>query len=229
MTARPYIVLSCAASLDGYIDDATDTRLVLSNDDDLDRVDGLRADSDAILVGAGTVRRDDPRLLVRSFDRRATRVLAGKPKNPIKVTLTATGDLDPSARFFTAGTGEKLVYCASPALASTRSRLGAAATVIDAGDPLDVDVLLADLAARDVHSLLVEGGSTVHTAFLAAGLADEVCLAIAPFLVGDPDAPRFVRTGTFPQSPTNPMWLMDVRELGDIAVLRYRAVDAADE
>ena len=68
---RPYVLLSCAASIDGYIDDASEQRLLLSNEEDLDRVDAVRASCDAILVGAGTVRRDDPRLLVRSPSRRA--------------------------------------------------------------------------------------------------------------------------------------------------------------
>ncbi|MGW3810445.1 RibD family protein, partial [Micromonospora sp. NPDC005113] len=76
--ARPYVLLSCATSIDGYIDDASDQRLLLSNADDLDRVDAVRASCDAILVGAGTVRRDDPRLLVRAAERRAERVAGGR-------------------------------------------------------------------------------------------------------------------------------------------------------
>src|SRR5438552_176240 len=73
---RPYVVLSCAMSVDGYLDDATDRRLILSNEADLDRVDGVRADSDAILVGANTIRRDNPRLLVRSPAPRAPRFVS---------------------------------------------------------------------------------------------------------------------------------------------------------
>ena len=66
MPERPYTLLSCGMSIDGYIDTATDERLVLSNDADFDRVDAVRADSDAILVGAATLRNDNPRLLVRA-------------------------------------------------------------------------------------------------------------------------------------------------------------------
>ena len=100
MAERPYVLLSVAMSVDGCIDDATDARLILSNDADLDRVDEVRAGSDAILVGAGTIRRDNPALLVRSAARRSGRVARGLPASPARVTLTARGDLDPAARFF---------------------------------------------------------------------------------------------------------------------------------
>ena len=77
MTGRPYVVLSCAMSLDGCLDGTGEDRLVLSGAADLDRVDAERAAADAILVGAGTIRRDDPRLLVRSARRQAERRPAG--------------------------------------------------------------------------------------------------------------------------------------------------------
>src|SRR5580693_3236663 len=102
---RPYVLLSAAMSADGYIDDASPRRLVLSGPEDLDRVDEVRAGCDAILVGAGTIRADDPRLLVRSAARRAARTARGLPSTPLRVTLTSGGDLDPAARFFTAAPG----------------------------------------------------------------------------------------------------------------------------
>src|SRR5258708_20851982 len=80
MPERPYTLLSCGMSIDGYIDTATDERLVLSNDADLDRVDPVRADSDAILVGAATLRNDNPRLVVRAPSRRAAH--PRPPANP---------------------------------------------------------------------------------------------------------------------------------------------------
>ena len=64
MGERPYVLLSCGMSIDGYLDNASGKRLLLSNDADFDRVDDVRASCDAILVGAGTVRLDNPRLLV---------------------------------------------------------------------------------------------------------------------------------------------------------------------
>jgi 5-amino-6-(5-phosphoribosylamino)uracil reductase len=105
MTGRPYVVLSCAMSLDGCLDGTGEDRLVLSGEADLDRVDAERAAADAILVGAGTIRRDDPRLLVRSARRQAERSARGRPPQPAGVTVTASGDLDPAARFFRGGGG----------------------------------------------------------------------------------------------------------------------------
>lgn len=218
---RPHVLLSCAMSIDGYIDDASPNRLLISNDEDFNRVDQVRAESDAILVGANTIRLDNPRLLVRSADRVRDRVARGMAPHPTKVTATGSGDLDPSSNFFTAGDGLKLVYCSSPAQAKLREVVGDRATVVDAGDPVDFHVMLADLARRGVARLMVEGGTTMHTQFLTTGLADELHLAVGSFLVGDPQAPRFVGAGTFPCHPGRPMTLAEVRSMGDVVLLRY--------
>ena len=81
--------------------------------------------------------------------------------------------------------------------------------------------MLADLDARGVHRLLVEGGTAVHALFLAAGLVDELALAVAPLLVGDPAAPRFVAAGAFPHDATRRMRLCEARPVGDVVLLRY--------
>jgi riboflavin-specific deaminase-like protein len=212
---HPYVILSCATSADGYLDDASPRRLILSGPADLDRVDEVRASCDAILVGAGTVRADDPRLLVRDPRRRARRAARGLPEHPARVTLTATGDLDPGARFFAPG-AERLVYCATPALAPARARLGDRAVLIDAGDPPSLAFLLSDLAERQVARLLIEGGARVLAEFLARDLADELDLAVAPFFVADPAAPRFS-----PVAPAAALTLATVQRLEGVAVLRY--------
>lgn len=228
MSARPYVLLSCAMSIDGYIDDASTERLVLSNDGDLDRVDGVRAACDAILVGAATVRRDDPRLLVRSERRRAERVARGLPPSPAKVTVTGSGDLDPAARFFTFGDGVKLVYCPSGAVEKTREQVGDVATVVDGGEPVTPQSVIDDLAVRGVRRLMVEGGGTLHGQFLAAGLADELHLVVAPFFVGDCRAPRFVRDGRFPWHPGRRARVVEVRRIDDVVLTRYALSERCD-
>src|SRR4051794_682163 len=168
-------------SIDGYLDSAQVKRLVLSNAADFDRVDAVRASCDAILVGAATVRNDNPRLLVRARARQEERMARGLPPSPVKVTLTRRGELDPCANFFSTGTADKLVYCPTAAVEDTRTRLGPVATVVDAGPEVDLHRLAEDLSARGVNRLMVEGGGTVHTQFLTADLADELHLVVAPF------------------------------------------------
>jgi 5-amino-6-(5-phosphoribosylamino)uracil reductase len=212
-------------SIDGYVDDMTGARLLLSNDADFDRVDEVRAGCDAILVGAATVRQDNPRLLVRSPGRQAGRVERGLRPNPMKVTVTSSCDLDPAARFFTVGEVDKLVYCASPSVARAAAKLGDVATVIDGGDPLDLRLVAADLFDRGVRRLMVEGGGRMHTQFLTEGLVDELQLVVAPFFVGDSRAPRFVGDGAFPWGPDRRAELAEVRQIGDVVLLRYKLSD----
>ena len=249
MPPRPYVLLSCATSADGYLDDASPRRLILSGPADLDRVDEVRAGCDAIMVGAQTVRQDNPRLLIRDPRRRARRAAHGLPEHPARVTLTASGDLDPQARFFAPG-ALRLVYCATPALGRAQARLGDRAVLMDAGDPLSLDLVLKDLAERGVLRAMVEGGAQLLGAFLAGGLADELNLAVAPFFVADPAAPRLnlplaphspsspdplhnPNVTSSPEPPDNPnvtsspgttfspMTLAEVSRVGEVGLLRY--------
>jgi len=221
MADRPYTLLSCGMSLDGYLDGPTVKRLPLSNKADLDRVDAVRASCDAILVGAATVRNDNPRLLIRAAERRQERLARGLPPSPMKVTVTAGGELDAGADFFVTGEADKLVYCPSSAVRSTRARLGELATVVDGGPQLDMRMISEDLSARGVNRLMVEGGGSIHTQFLTADLADELQVVVAPFFVGDSRARRFVGDGSFPWHPDRRATLAEARQIGDVVLLRY--------
>jgi 5-amino-6-(5-phosphoribosylamino)uracil reductase len=212
-------------SIDGYIDDASDRRLVLSNETDLDRVDAVRASCDAIMVGAATVRNDNPRLLVRSPDRRAERVARGDTPSPVKVTLTRSGQLDACSAFFTCGEVDKLVYCAAATAEAARARLGHVATVVSGGDDVDLRRTSEDLRDRGVRRLMVEGGGTLHTQFLTTGLADELQLVVAPFFVGDSRARRFVDDGRFGWTDDRRATLADIRRIDDLVLLRYALSD----
>jgi 5-amino-6-(5-phosphoribosylamino)uracil reductase len=224
-------------SVDGRIDDTSPERLVLSGPADLARVDELRASCDAIVVGANTIRRDNPRLLIRDPELRARRVAAGRPEHPVRVTLTGTGELDPAARFFrpppapllaapslaapllaapfpgTPAARPPLVYCASPAVPAARARLGTLAEIIDAGDPASVRFMFQNLIEGGCARVLVEGGATVLREVLVSGLADELQLAVAPFFVGQEAAPSFALPGPYPAGPADPMTLAEVRRV----------------
>jgi len=206
--------------MDGYIASAA-SRLLLSNEADFDRVDAVRASCDAILVGATTVRNDNPKLLVRSQARRDERTARGLGPSPTKVTVSRRAEFDPRADFFITGEAEKLVYCTRSGVGDARARLEPNATVVDGGNIVEMRGLSSDLAERGVERLMVEGGGTVHTQFLTDDLVDELQLVVAPVFVGDSHAPRFVRDGCFPWNPARRARLAAVRQIGDVVLLRY--------
>ncbi|MCH0561267.1 dihydrofolate reductase family protein [Streptomyces sp. MUM 16J] len=214
----PYVLLSAAVSLDGYVDDAAPERLLLSSPADFDRVDEVRASVDAILIGAGTIRADNPRLLVNSAERRAARVASGKPEYPLKVTVTGSGDLDPRANFWHTG-GDRLVYTTDQGAERASRLLGSTAEVVPLGAELHWRELLEHLHdERGVQRLMVEGGGRVHTQLLQQGLADELQLVLAPLFVGDPGAPRLFGPGTYQDGRLR---LVDSRRIEDVVLMRY--------
>ncbi|MCX4235292.1 MULTISPECIES: dihydrofolate reductase family protein [Streptomyces] len=219
---HPYVLLSAAVSLDGRLDDTGPERLLLSGPADFDRVDEVRADSDAILVGAGTLRADNPRLLVNSAERRAARVAAGRPAYPLKVTVSGTGDLDPTANFWSTG-GEKVVYTTDDgAVTAVEALRGLGVDVVSVGAGLDWRAVLTHLHdVRGVRRLMVEGGGRVHTQLLQQGLADELQLALAPLVVGQPHAPKLFGDGPYPGGPRSRLRLVETRPVGDVVLMRY--------
>ncbi|MET8780152.1 dihydrofolate reductase family protein [Streptomyces sp. NPDC004589] len=216
--AHPYVLLSAAVSLDGFLDDTGPSRLLLSGPEDFDRVDEVRAGSDAILVGAGTLRIDNPRLLVNLPERRAARVAAGLPEYPLKVTVSASGDLDPDAQFWHTG-GEKAVYTTDKGAERLHGLLPESVDVVALGPDVEWRAVLDHLGdVKGVRRLMVEGGGRVHTQLLRQGLADELQLAVAPLFVGQADAPRMFGPGDYPPGR---MRLLEARTVGDVVLLRY--------
>ena len=217
--------LNMAISVDGFIDDQSSEPLILSNASDWDEVDQLRAWCDAILVGASTIRKDDSRLLLRNEQRRKSRIAQGRPADPIKVTLTASGQIDPQSRFLQVGEQPKIIYCIDEVADSLRESIGDLAIVVGLGQrELSGKSLLIDLSSRGLNKLLIEGGSDVATLFLQEGLVDEMRLAVAPFFVGENGNPRFVKPAQLPHCKGNEMKLKSLNKIDDVAVLTYRLI-----
>ena len=180
------VTVSTAVSADGYLDDRSPDRLILSTPEDWAEVHRLRAACDAILVGAETIRRDNPSLLVGDEVLRRERIDRGLSPDPVKVTLTASCRLSPEANFFTRGDQEKIVFtsCSDP------GPLRQVATVIPAAE-ITAALIVTELEKRGLRSLLVEGGAATLRMFFAENLVDTFRLAVNPAVkVGDPRAPR---------------------------------------
>ncbi|MFD8703632.1 RibD family protein [Kitasatospora sp. NPDC059648] len=173
-----------------------------------------------MLIGGNTLRSDNPRLLVNSEKRRADRIVAGKPEYPLKVTISASGDLGRDLKFWHFG-DKKVVYTTDAAAPKLRETLDGLADVVITGPTVD-------LATRGVERLMVEGGGQIHTQFLSQGLADEIHLAIAPLLVGEAAAPRFLHPANYPGGSGHRMALLEARTIGDVVLLRYAPKPTSD-
>jgi 5-amino-6-(5-phosphoribosylamino)uracil reductase len=216
------VVVSVAMSLDGFIDDSGSQRLVLSSPEDFEAVYRLRAESDVILVGGATVRADDPSLATRHDRYFELRRQRGVPSQPIKATITRTGDLPPEAKFFTEGSGQKLVFCGARADPALERRLGPRATVVRfPDDEIRADSIIEDLGARGVSQVMIEGGARTIALFLHAGVVDAVRLAIAPVTFGARGRVRLFDDSQVSWTERRRTILRKVEELGDTAVMWY--------
>jgi GTP cyclohydrolase II len=174
---RPYVLLKYAQTVDGRIATRTGDSKWISGEAERRVAHALRAACDAVLVGAGTVRRDDPQLTVR--------MVPGA--TPVRVVLDSTLRSEPESRVF-ADDAPTVVFTTTAADDARSARLRASGvavrTVAAAPRGVDLEAVLADLRASGVGSLLVEGGAAVLTSVLRAGLADRLVVSVSPTIVG---------------------------------------------
>ena len=174
-TGLPLVTCKAAVSLDGKVAAASGDARWISSAESRRRVHAMRARADAVLVGAGTVRRDDPRLTVRD--------VAGD--DPVRVVATRGGELPPTARLVrTARETPTVVLAETVSEAATAALRERGVEVVAAGPEAGLHGMLAALAQRGLFDVLCEGGPTLAGALLRAGLIDRVALFVAPLIVG---------------------------------------------
>jgi len=232
MDKMPYVILKCAVSIDGYIDDESSARLILSDTKDFDMVDEVRSTCDAILLGSEAIRKDNPSLLIKSEERRKKRLLNGLPENPMKVTITSSGKVTKDLNFFKAGDSRKVVYCTKGAYENLRKDLSGLSEIVPSpseNDVVDLRFILHDLKQKGINKLMIEGGAKISTQFLSEGLVDEMQISIAPFFVGEANATKFLESSIYPHDKKNRMRLESVQMVGDMALLTYHLKKYLDD
>ncbi len=227
---RPFVHMNVAVTADGKVDTFERRGAAISSARDKERVDKLRADSDAVLIGGRTLHDEDPKLIVKSGALRAEREALGLPANPAKVGVASQLDLKPEANFLTAGPARIMLFTTSRTsgsqLALVRSH-GAEVFVLGT-ERVDLVGVLRVLKENDIGKLMVEGGATMNFELLNQGLVDELSLYIAPMIFGGETAPTLAAGLGLVRSAAIPLKLVNSEEWEDGGVLLHYLLSKRD-
>jgi riboflavin-specific deaminase-like protein len=169
------VVGQLAQSLDGRIATETGASHYVSGPEDIERLHRLRALVDAVVVGAGTVDADDPRLTVREAE----------GENPVRVVIDPEARLDTQRRVFLDGEARTVLVRRAPPEITRARALGDEIAVPSAGEGLlDLGQLVDALREQGLRRVLVEGGGLTVSRFLEAGMLDRLHVTVAPMLIG---------------------------------------------
>lgn len=199
-TKRPFVLVKCASTLDGRTATRAGDSKWITNEESRRHVHELRHIYDAIMVGIGTVKADNPRLTARVEGRGA--------KDPVRVILDPFLDIDPGASVFDPNSSAGTVIMCNESASEDRAAVLASerTTIVRVKDKcgmLDLEEVMKMLGEMRLTSVLVEGGSTVIASSFAAGVVDKVSIFYAPVILGGDDGfpvcrgkgPEFMRDG----------------------------------
>jgi 2,5-diamino-6-(ribosylamino)-4(3H)-pyrimidinone 5'-phosphate reductase len=213
---RPRVIVNCAMSADGKVALPSGHQLRISCEEDMARVHELRAASDAVLVGVGTVLMDDPKLTVSEKYVRGAR-------QPLRVVLDGSCQTPPTALVANAAARTVIVAkkgCVKPFPSGT---VEVVECPVDVDGLLDLKWVLGELARRGVRQLLVEGGGTVIWSFLRHGLVDDVFVYVGPMVVGGVGTPTMAGGhGVGSATEVVGLSVVEVGRLGPGVLVHYR-------
>ncbi|OPY45260.1 MAG: 2,5-diamino-6-ribosylamino-4(3H)-pyrimidinone 5'-phosphate reductase [Methanosaeta sp. PtaU1.Bin028] len=216
---RPFVLINGAMSADGKISSYLRRQVRISCQEDLARVDSLRARCDAIMVGVGTVLADDPSLTVKGSTLREGRARQGRPENPLRVVADSLARTPANARVLGPGC---LLAVSGAAPAERVANLARHCQIAAFGQrKVDLPQLLDDLYLKGIQHLLVEGGATLNWSLLKEGLVDELQVFLGPMIIGGKDAPTLVDGDGFEDGFIR-LELASMERIGDGALLIWR-------
>lgn len=192
-TDKPFVFINAAMSADGKIATIERRQIRISGSLDFDRVDELRATSDAVMVGIGTVLSDNPSLTVKSEKRRSERHAIGIDENPVRIVVDSMARIPIDSDLLKKGDGKRIIAVSESAPLEKVKRLSGKAGIITAGrDKVDLIMLLAELKKHGIGKVMVEGGAGLNWGLISNGLVDEIYTFIGNMILGGRDAPTLV-------------------------------------
>ena len=193
ITGLPWVIMKAGMSLDGRLALGSGQCAWITNEQSRRQVHRLRDRVDAILIGSGTALCDDPAL--------TTRLVGRKGRDPLRVVLDTALRLPVTAKMLQqTSNAPTWIFCGPDAdVKRAEALVGAGAIIkqvrLEESGQLDLEAVLCELGRAQLTSVLVEGGSRVHTAFLRANLVDEVQIFVAPIFIGNDGVPLVVSLG----------------------------------
>lgn len=218
---RPFVFINVAMTADGKIDTFQRKGAAISSARDKERVDKLRAESDAVMVGGRTLLDEDPKLTVKSETLRAGRVARGLAPNPVKVGVVTEAKFDSHSKFLYEGSTRIVIFTthrtSKEQLAFLRSQ--SADVFVHEGERVDLQKMMQALHELGINRLMVEGGATLNFELIRLGLVDEVSAYVAPMVFGGDAAPTMAAGIGLERSKAVPLKLMNVEHWDDGGVL----------
>ena len=221
-----HVVVNAAMSADGKLASRRREQLAISGSEDFDRVDQLRADSDAVMVGVGTVLADDPSLTVKDADRHGDRLDRGESKNPARVVADSRIRTPPEATVLDDAAETYLLTSEAAPTDFIEQMEEAGAYVLAAGeDRVDLTTALAKLEGEGIDRLMVEGGGELIFSLFEAGLVDELRVYVGAKVLGGRDAPTLADGDGFVESFPE-LTLESVERVDDGVLLTWTVEDS---
>lgn len=224
---RPFVFINVAMTADGKIDTFARKGAAISSARDKERVDRLRAESDAVMVGGKTLLDEDPKLTVKSEVLREERIKRGLAPNPVKVGVVTEAKFDSHSKFLYEGGARIVIFTthrtSKDQLASLRS-LGVE-VFIHEGERVDLSNMMHTIKGLGINRLMVEGGATLNFELLRLGLVDEVSAYVAPMIFGGEKAPTMASGLGLERGEAVPLKLMNVEHWDDGGVLLHYNVE----
>jgi 2,5-diamino-6-(ribosylamino)-4(3H)-pyrimidinone 5'-phosphate reductase len=220
---KPFIFINSAMSADGKLSTKERKQVRISGKLDFERVDELRAQADAVMVGIGTVISDDPSLTVKSSERKAARKAIGKSENPARIVVDSAARTPLDADIFKKGEGIRIIAVSNAAPAENVEKLEKKALVIKTGtNKVDLPELAAKLKEIGINTLMVEGGATLNWGMLSAGLVDEVYTFVGNLIIGGATAPTFTDGEGFSETELLELELLSAEKIEDGILLKWK-------
>ncbi|PSP66346.1 2,5-diamino-6-(ribosylamino)-4(3H)-pyrimidinone 5'-phosphate reductase [Halobacteriales archaeon QH_8_67_27] len=216
-----HVVVNAAMSADGKLSTREREQVAISGPDDFDRVDALRAESDAVMVGVGTVLADDPSLTVDDEARRERRRDAGKPENPARIVADSRIRTPTDARVLDDRATTYLLTSEAAPQDFVSAVTEAGGEVVSAGDQqVDLAAALSQLESRGIDRLMAEGGGELIFSLFEAGLVDELSVFVGPSVIGGRNAPTLADGDGFVDEFPD-LSLRDVDGIDDGVLVRW--------